>query len=224
METKRFDKVSNKMRLQGMKMVSASSISDPIIQLIASALAFVLYAASFPSVMDTLTAGTITVVFSSMIALMRPLKSLTNVNAQFQRGMAACQTLFAILDSEQEKDEGTRVIERAKGNLKFENVTFTYPGREVAALRNINLDIPEGKTVALVGRSGSGKSTIASLITRFYDVDDGQILLDGHDLREYKLSSLRDRGAGFTKRASVQRYRRQQYRLCPYRRVQPRAD
>ncbi len=92
------------MRLQGMKMVSASSISDPIIQLIASlALAFVLYAASFPSVMETLTAGTITVVFSSMIALMRPLKSLTNVNAQFQRGMAACQTLFSILDSEQEK-------------------------------------------------------------------------------------------------------------------------
>lgn len=199
-ETKRFDKVSNKMRLQGMKMVSASSISDPIIQLIASlALAFVLYAASFPSVMDTLTAGTITVVFSSMIALMRPLKSLTNVNAQFQRGMAACQTLFAILDSEQEKDEGTRVIERAKGNLKFENVTFTYPGREVAALRNINLDIPEGKTVALVGRSGSGKSTIASLITRFYDVDEGQILLDGHDLREYKLSSLRDRWRWFHK-------------------------
>lgn len=174
--------------------------------------------------MDTLTAGTITVVFSSMIALMRPLKSLTNVNAQFQRGMAACQTLFAILDSEQEKDEGTRVIERAKGNLKFENVTFTYPGREVAALRNINLDIPEGKTVALVGRSGSGKSTIASLITRFYDVDEGQILLDGHDLREYKLSAARPGGAGFTKRASVQRYRRQQYRLCPYRRVQPRAD
>lgn len=116
-ETKRFDKVSNKMRLQGMKMVSASSISDPIIQLIASlALAFVLYAASFPSVMENLTAGTITVVFSSMIALMRPLKSLTNVNAQFQRGMAACQTLFTILDSEQEKDEGKRVIERATGD------------------------------------------------------------------------------------------------------------
>ncbi len=153
--------------------------------------------------MDTLTAGTITVVFSSMIALMRPLKSLTNVNAQFQRGMAACQTLFAILDSEQEKDEGTRVIERAKGNLKFENVTFTYPGREVAALRNINLDIPEGKTVALVGRSGSGKSTIASLITRFYDVDDGQILLDGHDLREYKLSSLRDQVALVSHRTCI---------------------
>ena len=185
-ETKRFDKVSNRMRLQGMKMVSASSISDPIIQLIASlALAFVLYAASFPSVMETLTAGTITVVFSSMIALMRPLKSLTNVNAQFQRGMAACQTLFSILDSEQEKDEGTRVIARAKGDLEFRNVTFTYPGREV----------PAGKTVALVGRSGSGKSTIASLITRFYDIDQGEILLDGHDLREYTLQSLRNQVA-----------------------------
>ena len=172
-ETKRFDKVSNKMRLQGMKMVSASSISDPIIQLIASlALAFVLYAASFPSVMETLTAGTITVVFSSMIALMRPLKSLTNVNAQFQRGMAACQTLFSILDSEQEKDEGTREIERARGDVEFHNVTFTYPGRDTPALRNINLTIPAGKTVALVGRSGSGKSTIASLITRFYDINE----------------------------------------------------
>ena len=195
-ETKRFEKVSNKMRLQGMKMVSASSISDPIIQLIASlALAFVLYAASFPSVMETLTAGTITVVFSSMIALMRPLKSLTNVNAQFQRGMAACQTLFSILDSEQESDEGTRVIERAKGDVEFRDVTFTYPGREIPALRDINLRIPEGKTVALVGRSGSGKSTMASLITRFYDIDKGSILLDGHDLREYTLTSLRDQVA-----------------------------
>ena len=137
-ETKRFDKVSNKMRLQGMKMVSASSISDPIIQLIASlALAFVLYAASFPSVMETLTAGTITVVFSSMIALMRPLKSLTNVNAQFQRGMAACQTLFAILDSEQEKDEGTRLSNARRATSNLKNVTFRYPGREVAALRNM---------------------------------------------------------------------------------------
>ncbi|MDY0970206.1 lipid A ABC transporter ATP-binding protein/permease MsbA [Siccibacter turicensis] len=195
-ENERFNKVSNRMRHQGMKLVSATSISDPIIQLIASlALAFVLYAASFPSVMETLSAGTITVVFSSMIALMRPLKSLTNVNAQFQRGMAACQTLFSILDTEQEKDEGTRVIERAKGDLEFRNVTFTYPGRDIPALRDINLAIPAGKTVALVGRSGSGKSTIASLITRFYDVDSGEITMDGHDLREYTLASLRNQVA-----------------------------
>ena len=181
---------------QGMKLVSASSISDPIIQLIASlALAFVLFAASFPSVMETLTAGTITVVFSSMIALMRPLKSLTNVNAQFQRGMAACQTLFSILDMEQEKDTGTREVKRAKGDIEFRNVTFYYPAKETPALRDINLKIAEGKTVALVGRSGSGKSTIANLLTRFYDIQEGEILMDGHDLREYTLASLRNQVA-----------------------------
>ncbi len=195
-ENKRFNHVSNRMRQQGMKMVSASSVSDPLIQFIASlALAFVLYAASFPSVMENLTAGTITVVFSSMIALMRPLKSLTNVNAQFQRGMAACQTLFTILDMEKEKDEGTRVIERAEGNIELQDVTFYYPGKETPALRNISMRIPAGKTVALVGRSGSGKSTIANLFTRFYDIQQGHILLDGHDLREYTLQSLRNQVA-----------------------------
>lgn len=120
-ETKRFDKVSNKMRLQGMKMVSASSISDPIIQLIASlATAFVLYAASFPSVMETLTAGTITVVFSSMIALMRPLKSLTNVNAQFQRGMAAARRFSLSLTPSRRKMKarGLSNARRATSNLK----------------------------------------------------------------------------------------------------------
>ncbi|MGY0145752.1 lipid A ABC transporter ATP-binding protein/permease MsbA [Edwardsiella tarda] len=197
-ESERFNKVSNHMRQQSMKMVTASSISDPIIQLIASfSLAFVLYAASFPSVMETLTAGTITVVFSSMIALMRPLKSLTNVNSQFQRGMAACQTLFAILDMEQEKDDGKLVLtaDHAKGDIHFEQVTFTYQGKEAPALRDISLTIPANKTVALVGRSGSGKSTIAHLMTRFYDIQQGKILIDGHDLREYTLNSLRDQVA-----------------------------
>ncbi len=195
-ENERFNHVSNRMRQQGMKMVSASSVSDPVIQFIASlALAFVLYAASFPSVMQNLTAGTITVVFSSMIALMRPLKSLTNVNAQFQRGMAACQTLFAILDMDKEKDEGTLVVERAEGNVEFRDVTFFYPGKDTPSLRDINIVIPAGKTVALVGRSGSGKSTIANLLTRFYDVQQGAVLLDGHDLREYTLASLRDQVA-----------------------------
>ncbi|WP_086110170.1 lipid A ABC transporter ATP-binding protein/permease MsbA [Xenorhabdus vietnamensis] len=192
-ETKRFNKVSNHMRQQGMKMVSADSISDPIIQLIASfALAFILYAASFPEIMGALTAGKITVVFSSMIALMRPLKSLTNVNAQFQRGMAACQTLFAILDMEQEKDDGKLEVKKAKGNIEFRDVTFCYPTKELPALKNISMTIPEGKTIALVGRSGSGKSTIANLLTRFYDVNKGGIILDGHDLREYTLASLRN--------------------------------
>lgn len=195
-ENDRFDKVSNHMRRQGMKLVTASSIADPIIQIIASfALAFVLFAASFPEIKEALSAGSITVVFSSMIALMRPLKSLTNVNAQFQRGMAACQTLFVLLDIEQEKDTGTKVLKDAKGDVAFENVTFRYQGKENPALKNVSFTIPSGKTVALVGRSGSGKSTIANLITRFYEIESGHITIDGNDIRDYTLASLRSQVA-----------------------------
>ncbi|WP_410795817.1 lipid A ABC transporter ATP-binding protein/permease MsbA [Morganella sp. BCCO 40_0007] len=195
-ENDRFDKVSNHMRRQGMKLVTASSVADPIIQVIASfALAFVLFAASFPEIKDALTPGSITLVFSSMIALMRPLKSLTNVNAQFQRGMAACQTLFVLLDMEQEKDTGTKVLKDAKGDVAFENVTFRYQGKENSALKNVSFTIPSGKTVALVGRSGSGKSTIANLITRFYEIESGHITIDGNDIRDYTLASLRSQVA-----------------------------
>ncbi|MXP67492.1 lipid A ABC transporter ATP-binding protein/permease MsbA [Pantoea sp. Aalb] len=195
-ETERFSQVSNKMRQQHMKLISTSSISDPLIQLIASsALAFILYIASFRSVMETLSAGTITVIFSAMIALMRPLKALTNVNAQFQRGMAACQTLFGILDSDKEMDHGKRELGRAKGNIEFRNVTFSYPGQTIPTLRDINMILSAGKTVALVGSSGSGKSTMVSLLTRFYDITHGKILLDGYDLREYTLRSLRNQVA-----------------------------
>ena len=139
-EEERFDKVSNDMRRKGMKMVTADAISDPVVQVIASlALAAVLYLATTPLIADdNLTAGSFTVVFSSMLAMMRPLKSLTNVNSQFQRGMAACQTLFAILDLETEKDNGTYKAEPAKGDLEFKNVSFAYEGKEEKALNNIS--------------------------------------------------------------------------------------
>ena len=193
-EEERFDKVSNDMRRKGMKMVTADAISDPVVQVIASlALAAVLYLATTPLIAEhNLTAGSFTVVFSSMLAMMRPLKSLTNVNSQFQRGMAACQTLFSILDLETEKDNGTYKAEPAKGDLEFKNVSFAYEGKEEKALNNISFNVPAGKTVALVGRSGSGKSTIANLVTRFYDIDEGEILLDGVRIQDYRLSNLRE--------------------------------
>lgn len=193
-EEKRFNEVSNDMRRKGMKIVAADGISDGVVQLIASfALATVLYVATFPEVMtQNLTAGSFTVVFSSMMAMMRPLKSLTSVNAQFQRGMAACQTLFEFLDLDTEKDEGKHEVERAKGEVRFKNVSFAYQDKDELALKNVDLDIPAGKTVALVGRSGSGKSTIASLLTRFYDVSEGEILLDNVNIQDYRLANLRE--------------------------------
>ncbi|PWI34946.1 lipid ABC transporter permease/ATP-binding protein [Vibrio albus] len=192
LESHRFDKVSNQMRQQSMKLVTAQAAANPIIQIIASlALVAVLYLASFDAIREDLTPGTFTVIFSSMFGLMRPLKALTSVTSQFQRGMAASQTLFSLMDLETEMDSGSYQIEKAKGEIKVDNITFTYQGNEKPALQNVSFEIPEGKTVALVGRSGSGKSTIANLFTRFYDVDSGSIELDGHDIRDYTLMNLR---------------------------------
>ncbi|MFU2080336.1 lipid A ABC transporter ATP-binding protein/permease MsbA [Avibacterium endocarditidis] len=193
-EEERFNKVSNDMRRKGMKVMVADAISDPVVQIIASfALSAVLYLATVPEIMSqNLTAGSFTVVFSSMLAMMRPLKSLTNVNAQFQRGMAACQTLFSILDMETEKDNGTYEVEKAKGNISFKDVTFSYSGKDHPALNHISFEIPQGKTVALVGRSGSGKSTIANLVTRFYEIEQGEITLDGVNIQDYTLNNLRE--------------------------------
>ncbi|MDE1219694.1 lipid A ABC transporter ATP-binding protein/permease MsbA [Vibrio aestuarianus] len=191
-ESKRFDNVSNSMRQQTMKLVAAQSIADPIIQMIASlALVTVLFLASVDSIRADLTPGTFTVVFSAMFGLMRPLKALTSVTSDFQRGMAASQTLFALIDLETERDGGTFETDKVRGDIKVEDVTFTYQGKEKPALSNVNFTVPAGKTIALVGRSGSGKSTIASLFTRFYDVDSGAIYLDEHDIRDYKLKNLR---------------------------------
>lgn len=191
-ERERFDTVSNQMRQQSMKLVAAQAIANPVIQLIASiALVVVLILASVDSIRSELTPGTFTVVFSAMFGLMRPLKALTNVTSEFQRGMAASQTLFALMDLETEQDTGKYHVERARGDIEVKEVTFTYEGKEKPALTDVSFKIPKGKTVALVGRSGSGKSTIANLFTRFYDVDAGSILLDDHDIRDYQLTNLR---------------------------------
>lgn len=196
-EEERFNHTSNDMRRKGMKMMAASAIADPIIQVIASlALAVVLFVAGSPEIIgDDLTAGEFAAVIGALMGILRPLKTLTNVNAQFQRGMAASQTLFTLFDLPTEKNEGTYQIERAKGDIRFENVTFTYFGKEQPALKNISFNLPAGKTLALVGRSGSGKSTIANLITRFYEIDSGNIYLDDHKIQEYTLNNLREQCA-----------------------------
>ncbi|MBM7036810.1 lipid A ABC transporter ATP-binding protein/permease MsbA [Vibrio ulleungensis] len=195
-EKERFDSVSNKMRQQTMKMVTAQAAANPIVQLIASlALVAVLYLASLDQIRAELSAGTFTVIFSAMFGLMRPLRALTSVTSDFQRGMAATQTLLGLMELEAEKDDGDYSVERAKGHVEVKDVVFTYRGKEKPALNGVSFDIPIGKTVALVGRSGSGKSTIANLFTRFYDVDSGSIELDSRAIEQYKLANLRQQFA-----------------------------
>ncbi|WP_434339448.1 lipid A ABC transporter ATP-binding protein/permease MsbA [Motilimonas cestriensis] len=196
LEQEKFANVSNKVRRQNMKMISAQAISVPVIQFLASiALAFVLYLATFPQVMDTLTPGTFTLIISSMFALMKPIKSITQVNNEIQKGLAACDSLFAILDSELEKDTGKKPIARVKGQIAFDKVTFRYQGKEKPALDNISFTVEAGKSIALVGRSGSGKSTIASIITRFYDGIEGDVSIDGQSIYDFPLDNLRSQMA-----------------------------
>lgn len=191
-ESKRFSHINNVTRNQNMKLVNTRAISTSVIQFIASlSLSMVLVIASFPEMLGELSAGAFTTLLTSMIMLLRPLKQLTNVNSDFQRGIAAATSVFDILDQPIEIDKGSRVVARAEGNIVFDDVTFSYQQDDDPALHHINFSVDQGKTVALVGRSGSGKSTISNLLTRFYDVEQGRILLDGYNINDYKLKCLR---------------------------------
>ncbi|MCL1157661.1 lipid A export permease/ATP-binding protein MsbA [Shewanella inventionis] len=196
-EVDRFFKVNDRNRYQNMKLAVAQSVSQPLIMVIGSfALAFVLYAATWDSMKTDLTAGTFAAILGAMLATLQPIKNLTRVNAEFQRGIAACTTVFELLDTAPEPDNGAFSVDRVQGKLRFDNVTFAYPEQDKLALNGINFEVQPGKTVALVGRSGSGKSTIASLITRFYGgLSHGDITLDDTSIYDYQLKSLRNQVA-----------------------------
>ena len=123
--------------------------------------------------------------------LLAPLKRLININTVVQRGIAAGASLFEILDQPGEADTGTKTLARARGDVAYRGVSFRYDATKDRALRNVSLDVPAGTTVALVGQSGSGKSTLVSLLPRFYDPEEGAVLLDGEDVRRYTLRDLR---------------------------------
>lgn len=192
LESERFDGRNNHNRLQTMKLVTAQILSVSSIQVIASiALAVVLFVASTPAMVEQLTAGIFINVVVCMVMLLKPLKQLTTVNTEFQKGMAACASVFAILDQQDEYDSGSIEIKRASGQLSFNDVTFTYPTKKEAAIKNVSFDVQPGQTIALVGRSGSGKSTLSNLLTRFYHPDSGSISLDGNNIQDIALRSLR---------------------------------
>jgi subfamily B ATP-binding cassette protein MsbA len=192
LEDQRFFEKNNHNRQQNMKLIVARILSVSSIQVIASiALAVVLYVASFPDLVSSLTPGVFVSVVVFMTMLLKPLKQLTTVNSEFQRGMAACVSIFAVLDQAVEEDKGKIEIERVTGKIEFKQVTFHYPNKKDAALRDMSFLVKPGQTCALVGRSGSGKSTISSLLTRFYNNQSGEILLDDQLLKDVSLKDLR---------------------------------
>ncbi|WP_397471315.1 ATP-binding cassette domain-containing protein, partial [Rheinheimera sp.] len=136
-------------------------------------------------------AGVFTTIVGSMMMLLRPLKQLTTVNSEFQRGLTAAASVFEILDHPVEQDTGTTELTGVNGDIRFEQVNFSYPGHDKQVLSDISFTVPAGKTVALVGRSGSGKTTISSLLPRFYELTSGDIFIDQHNIRSCTLASLR---------------------------------
>jgi subfamily B ATP-binding cassette protein MsbA len=192
LEADKFAHRNNQNRLQNMKLVTSQILSVSSIQIIASvALAFVLYSASLPAMVEELTVGIFLNVIVCMVMLLKPLKQLTTVNTEFQKGMAACASIFTVLDTENEVDTGKIKLNRAKGELRLQNVTFTYPTKKEPAIKDVSFTVSPGQTVALVGRSGSGKSTLSNLLTRFYVPESGLITLDGQNINDLTLRSLR---------------------------------
>ena len=191
-ERNRFERVNERTRRLQMRMVATHMLSSSIVQLAAGiAMVALMLIATRPTMLDQITAGTFTSIFFAMVATIPPLKRLTTVQAQMQKGIAAAESIFAVVDADKEKDEGTYVVERATGEIEFKNISFQYDNSHEAVLDDISLRFPAGSVTALVGHSGSGKTTLAGLLPRFYTYNEGQIILDGHDLAEYRLDNLR---------------------------------
>ena len=190
-ETNRFRQASNAARQFAMKVVATSQVNSPLIQLImAAVLALMIYMAASDSAAGKMTVGDFVAFFTAMILLLPPIKRLTDVNNPLQRGLAAAETVFGLIDEPMEPDEGKISLNRARGEIRFCNVCLSYPYSTTEALNNISVTIAPGETIALVGASGSGKSSFVNLIPRFYHPSRGRILVDGIDSKAITLESL----------------------------------
>ncbi|MCV6613488.1 MAG: lipid A export permease/ATP-binding protein MsbA [Cellvibrionaceae bacterium] len=189
-ERQRFEQDSRANLKQNMKMITTVSLNTPLLQLIvAIAMGVLVYMAM--SFMDTSNAGDFVAYLTAAAIMPKPVRQLSQVNARIQKGIAAAEDIFSQLDVAAEADSGSREVERVRGTIDIKQLNFCYSGSDEMVLKNINLQIPAGKTVALVGRSGSGKTTLASLIPRFYHHSQGSITIDGIAIEDYSLSCLR---------------------------------
>ncbi len=191
-EGARFGEKVNRVRRFMMKQTTAAAASVPIVQLLAGlALAAIVYLATQQSSGNEITVGEFVSFITAMLMLTAPLKRITGVNEPLQRGLAAAESVFDLIDQPAESDPGRAAIARVDGAIRFDNVSFTYANADRPALQGITLTINPAETVALVGASGGGKTTLANLVPRFYRPTGGRILLDGYDLETLTLASLR---------------------------------
>ena len=201
-ERQRFKQCSLENRKQYRKLIMTMSLNNPLMQLLISfALAGMMYLALM--IMQSSSAGEFVGFFTAAFLLPKPIRQLSDANAEILRGIAAAETLFEVLDEPVEVDQGDVEIDRSQGRIEFKNLSFKYPGAETYALKNIDLTIEPGTTVALVGASGGGKSTMINLLPRFYDYAEGQILIDGVELKRYKLDCLRKQIALVTQHVTL---------------------
>ncbi len=192
-ENRHFQSVNEYNRRQNLKHDATKIINVSLVEfLVAVAISVVVYITTLPGMLENITAGAFMSFIAAMSMLVQPVKRLTSVNAALQKGIAASQSIFALLDAAPEKDTGSRKLGRTRGEVEFHNVFFAYPGSQEPVLKEISFHTSEGEMIALVGRSGSGKSTLMSLLPRFYDPDSGTILLDGQDIHACTLASVRD--------------------------------
>lgn len=191
-EAERFARVNEHNRRQHLKVAATNAMSSALVQILAAtSLALVVYLATRPGELERLTPGAFTAFMTAMLAILPSLKRLTSAQALIQRGLAAAESVFEILDQPAEPDSGTLAPARVRGEVRFEGVSLRYPGREDYALRDIQLSIAAGETVALVGRSGSGKSSLVALLARFLAPERGQVLIDDAPIEHYQLRALR---------------------------------
>lgn len=191
-ESERFEKINERNRRLQMKMAATSAASVPVVQLVAvSAAAGVVYVALQGVATGATSIGAFMSFVASMMMLLAPVKRLTKITANLQKGITAATHIFAFLDEEVEREEGQRTLTRARGEVRFRQVNFSYNAGKEQILHDINLHLSAGKTMALVGHSGSGKTTLANLLPRFYEAEQGEITIDGIPIHELTLQSLR---------------------------------
>ncbi|MEA1988432.1 MAG: lipid A export permease/ATP-binding protein MsbA [Pseudomonadota bacterium] len=191
-EQNRFQKTATDLLMNSMRVTKVSALNVPLVQILAAiALAVVVYIALQMSADNQFTTGELLSFITAMALIFEPIRRLTSVNETIQKGMAASESIFELLDQPDETNQGTTKPSALKGELSFRAVQFQYPNSDAPALSDFNLTIPAGQTTALVGQSGSGKSTLVNLIARFYDVTDGSINLDGENIQTLERHHLR---------------------------------